>query len=111
MTRTAALSVLLALVSNLAASRRGNEHVVTLDFAVVVCLSAEESLQNAWKFEMIDGIHATYDFGLHAAYPVLLSVAFCVLAAIIVGGVTVTSIFLSRFSRTGSLRSILSQHS
>ena len=45
MTRTAALSVLLALVSNLAASRRGNEHVVTLDFAVVVCLSAEESLQ------------------------------------------------------------------
>ena len=44
MTRTAALSVLLALVSNLAASRRGNEHVVTLDFAVVVCLSAEESL-------------------------------------------------------------------
>ena len=49
LTRTAALSVLLALVSNLAASRRGNEHVVTLDFAVVVCLSAEESLQKCME--------------------------------------------------------------
>ena len=57
LTRTAALSVLLALVSNLAASRRGNEHVVTLDFDVVevivvfVCVRSVRSLQikHAWK--------------------------------------------------------------
>ena len=44
------MSVLLALVSNLAASRRGNEHVVTLDFVVAdfvvfVCFRSVRSLQ------------------------------------------------------------------
>ena len=41
------MSVLLALVSNLAASRRGNEHVVTFDFVVVfvVVVCPADSLQ------------------------------------------------------------------